>query len=164
MSSDNSNNDDDNNDNNHGVPTSSRDRLGGKGSFNDNDNCTDHQWFENQLPSLVPRMNERQEQMGAEKRVRDLEYDLRQLEADNKHLKVELKFAKKKYKRLSKEDIRTCNEWTFDKANLANKINNFSRDVMFLRYKFLKEGWQDYKASNEKSLSYFVGQKMADTY
>jgi hypothetical protein len=49
-------------------------------------------------------------------------------------------FAKKKYRHSSKEDIRTCNEWTFDKANLANKINNFSRDVMFPHYKFLKEG------------------------
>ena len=42
MSSDNSNDDDDNNNDNHGVPTLSRDRLGGKGSFNDNDNYTDH--------------------------------------------------------------------------------------------------------------------------
>jgi hypothetical protein len=109
-------------------------------------------------------MNKRQEQMRAEKRVSDLEYDLRQLEVDNKHLKVELKFAKKKNRCLSKENIRTCNEWTFDKANLANKINNFSRDVMFPCYKFLKEGWQDYKPSNKKSLSYFVEQKMADTY
>jgi hypothetical protein len=65
---------------------------------------------------------------------------------------------------LSKEDIRTCNEWTFDKANLANKINGFSRDVMFLHYKFLKEGWQNNKPSNKKSLSYLVGLKMADTY
>jgi hypothetical protein len=81
--------------------------------------------------------------MHAEKGVRDLVYDLRQLEADNKRLKVELKFAKKKYRRLSKEDIKTYNEWTFDEANLANKIHNFSRDVMFPRYKFLKEGWQD---------------------
>jgi hypothetical protein len=49
-------------------------------------------------------------------------------------------------------------------ANLANKINNFSRDVMFPHYKVLKEEWQDYEPSNEKSLSYFVGQKMANTY
>ncbi len=35
---------------------------------------------------------------------------------------------------------------------------------MFPRYKFLNERWQDYKLSNEKSLSYFVGQKKADTY
>jgi hypothetical protein len=78
--------------------------------------------------------------MHAEKRVCDLEYDLRQLEVDNKQLKVELKFAKKKYRWSSKEDIRTYNEWTFDEANLANKINSFSRDVMFPGYKFLKEG------------------------
>ena len=71
---------------------------------------------------------------------------------------------RKKYRRSSKEDIRTYNEWTFDKANLANKKKNFSRDVMFPCYKFLKEGWQDYEPSNKKSLSYFVGQKMANTY
>ena len=124
--------------------------------MDDNDNYTDRHRHENQLPSLVPRMNKRQEQMHMEKRVRDLEYDLRQLEADNKQLKVELKFAKNKYRHLSKEDIRTCNEWTFDEVNLANKINNFSRDVMFLHYKFLKVGWQDYKPSNKKSLSCFV--------
>jgi hypothetical protein len=96
--------------------------------------------------------------------VCDLKYDLRQLEAENKWLKVELNCSKKKYRHSSKEDIRTYNEWTSDKVNLANKINNFSRDVMFPRYKFLKEGWQDYKPSNKKSLSYFVVQKMADTY
>jgi hypothetical protein len=79
------------------------------------------------------------------------------LEAKNKQLNEKLNCSKKKYRRSSKEDIRTDNEWTFDKANLANKINNFSRDVMFLRYKFLKEGWQDYEPSYKKSLSYFVG-------
>ncbi len=78
--------------------------------------------------------------------------------------KVEPKCSKKKYRHSSNKDIRTYNEWTFDQANLANKINNFSRDVMFLHYKFLKEGWQDYELSNKKSLSYVVGQKMADTY
>ncbi len=95
MSSNNSDNDNNNNDNNHGVPSSSRDRLGGKGSFNNNDIYTDHHQHENQLTSLVPRMNKRQEQMRMEKRIRDLEYDLKQLEADNKQLKAELKFAKK---------------------------------------------------------------------
>jgi hypothetical protein len=130
MSSNNSEDDDDDNDDNHGVPTFSKDRLGGKGSLDDNDNYTECYQRENRLPSLVPRMNKRQERMRAEKRVCDLEYDLRLLEV----------------------------------KNLANKINHFTRDVMFPRYKFLKEGWQDYEPSNEKSLSYFVGQKMADTY
>jgi hypothetical protein len=159
MSSDNSKDDDDSNDGNHGVPTSSRDRLGGKGSFNNNDNYTDRHQRENRLPSLVPRMNKRQEQMHAEKRVPDLEYDLSQLEVDETQLKVELKCSKKKYRRLSKEDIRTYNEWTFDKANLANKINNFSRDVMFLHYRFLKEGWQDCEPSNEKNCPILWGKR-----
>jgi hypothetical protein len=47
--------------------------------------------------------------------------------------------------------MRNYNEWTFDEANLANKINGFSRDFMFLRYKFLKEGWQDYEPSDKKA-------------
>jgi hypothetical protein len=98
------------------------------------------------------------------KRELDLKYDLRELEVENKQFKLEIKCSMKKYRHLSKDDIRKYNESTFDNANLANKINNFSRDFMFLRYKFLKEGWQDYAPSNKKSFSYFVGQKMADTY
>jgi hypothetical protein len=61
ISSNNSDDDDDDNNNNHGVPTSSRNKLGGKGSLDDNDNYTDRHRHENQLPSLVPRMNKRQE-------------------------------------------------------------------------------------------------------
>jgi hypothetical protein len=74
--------------------------------------------------------------MRAQTRVRDLEYDLREIEAENKQLMLELKCSKKKYRCLSKEDIRNYNEWTFDKAKLANKINGFSRDFMFPHYKF----------------------------
>ncbi len=61
MSSNNSDNDNNNNNDNHGIPTSSRDRLGGRGSLDDNDNYTDRHRHENRLPSLVPKMNERQE-------------------------------------------------------------------------------------------------------
>jgi hypothetical protein len=35
---------------------------------------------------------------------------------------------------------------------------------MFLCYKFLKEEWRNYKPSNKKIVSYFVGQKIAYTY
>jgi hypothetical protein len=51
-----------------------------------------------------------------------------------------------------------------NEAILADKVTKFSRDYMFPCYKFLKEGWQDYNPTNNKSLSYFVGRKMADTY
>ncbi len=119
MSSNNSNDDNNDNKNNHGDLSSSRDRLGGRGSLEDNDNYTDPHWCENRLTRLVPNIYKRQEQMRAEKRVWDLEYDLRELEAENKQLKLELEFSKKKYRCSSKEDIRNYNEWTVDKANLA---------------------------------------------
>jgi hypothetical protein len=61
-------------------------------------------------------------------------------------------------------DIRNSNGWMGNKAILANKVTKFSRDHMFPCYKVLKEGRQDYNPTNEKSLSYFVGRKMADTY
>ena len=35
---------------------------------------------------------------------------------------------------------------------------------MLPQYKFLKERWQDYELSNEKSSTYFVARKMSDTY
>jgi hypothetical protein len=36
--------------------------------------------------------------------------------------------------------------------------------ICSLATSFLKKGWQDYDPTNKKSLSYFVGRKMADTY
>ena len=70
-----------------------------------------------------------------EKKVRDLEFDVIELEEENKQLKSKLK-GKKKYRRSSKEDFRHNNEWMFDKAYLASKINGFTRDVMFTKYIF----------------------------
>jgi hypothetical protein len=64
----------------------------------------------------------------------------------------------------SKGEIRSSIGWLGNKAILANKVTKFSRDYMFPRYKFLKEGGQDYNPTNKKSLPYFVGRKMADTY
>jgi hypothetical protein len=102
--------------------------------------------------------------MHAEKRIRDLEDDVKELEAVNKRLKEELKKYKKKVRCSSKGDIRDSNGWTGNEAILANKVTKFSRDYMFPCYMFLKEGWQDYNPTNKKSLSYFVGRKMTDTY
>ncbi len=102
--------------------------------------------------------------MHMENRIRDLKDDVKELEAVNKRLKEELKNYKKKACYSSKGDIRYSNGWMGDEAILADKVTKFSRDYMFPRYKFLKEGWQDYDPTNEKSLSYFVGRKMADTY
>jgi hypothetical protein len=102
--------------------------------------------------------------MRAEKRICDFEDDVKESKAVNKRLKEELKNYKKRVCCSSKGDIRDFNGWMGDEAILANKVTKFSKDYMFPCYKFLKEGWQDYNPTNKKSLSYYVGRKMADTY
>ena len=99
-----------------------------------------------------------------EKRIRDLEDEVDELEREKKRLRVEIKQCKTKYRRSSKEDMRNNNEWSNDDALLAGKIDIFTRDVLFPRYKFLNLGWQNYNPNNDKSLSYFVGRKLSETY
>jgi hypothetical protein len=154
--------DDDNN--SRDKTTTSRARYSGKDSSDNDNNHTDHYKQGKQQPDVAPRGDERQEQMQAEKRVCDLEDDVKELEAVNKRLKEELKNLKKRASCSSKENISNSNGWMGNKAILTDKVNKFSRDYMFPPYKFLKEGWQDYDPTNKKSLSYFVGRKMADIY
>jgi hypothetical protein len=144
--------------------TTSRARYSRNDSSDDDNLHTDHYKQGKRQPDVAPRGDERQEQMRTEKRIRDLEDDVKESEVVNKRLKEELKNSKKKVRRSSKGDIRDSNGWTGNEAILANKVTKFSRDYMFPRYKFLKEGWQDYDPMNEKSLSYYVERNMADTY
>jgi hypothetical protein len=144
--------------------TTSRAQYSRKDSSDDNNNHTDHYKQGKWQPNVALRGDERQERMCAEKRVRDLEDDVKELEVENKRLKEELKNSKRRVSHSSKGDIRNSNGWTGDKAILADKVTKFSRDYMYPRYKFLKEGRQDYNPMNKKSLSYFVGRKTADTY
>ncbi len=131
----------------------------------DDDNIhTDRYKQGKRQPDVAPRGDERQERMHLEKRIRDLEDDVKELEAVNKRLKEDLKNYKKKVRHSSNGDIRDSNGWTDNEAILADKVTKFSRDYMFPRYKFLKEGWHDYDPTNKKCVSYFVGRKMADTY
>ena len=60
--------------------------------------------------------------------------------------------------------MRNDNEWSNDDALFAGKIDKFTRDVLFPRYKFLNFGWQNYNPNNNMSLSYFVGRKLSETY
>ena len=128
------------NNNSRDKTTTSRARYSRKDS-SDNDNLhTDCYKQGKRQPDVAPRGDERQEQMRAEKRIRDLEDDVKELEAVNKRLKEELKNYKKKVHRSSKGDIRDSNGWMGDEAILADKVTKFSRDYMFPCYKFLKEG------------------------
>jgi hypothetical protein len=40
--------------------------------------------------------------------------------------------------------VREDYQWTGEEINFADSINNFCRDLLFPKYKFLKEGWQEY--------------------
>ncbi len=147
------------NDDSRDKTTTSRARYS-RNDSSDNDNLhTDRYKQGKRQPDVALRGDERQERMHAEKRIPDLEDDVKELEAVNKRLKEELKNHKKKVRCSSKGDIRDSNGWMGDEAILADKVTKFSRDYMFPRYKFLKEGWQDYDPTNKKSLSYFVGGK-----
>jgi hypothetical protein len=157
-----SSNDDDND--SPDKTTTSRARYSRKDFSDDNNNHTDCYKQGKQQPNVALRRDERPEQTRAEKRVRDLEDVVKEIEAKNKRLKEELTNSKRRVSRSSKGDIRNSNGWMGDKAILANKVTKFSRDYIIPHYKFLKEGWQDYNPTNKKSLPYFVGRKMADTY
>jgi hypothetical protein len=151
-------------DNSRDKTTTLRVQYSRNDSSDDDSLHTDHYKQGKWQPDVALRGDERQEQMCTEKRIRDLEDDFKELEVVNKRLKEELKNYKKKVHHLSKGDIRDSNGWTGNEAILADKVTKFSRDYMFPCYKFLKVGWQDYDPTNKKSLSYFVGRKMADTY
>ncbi len=152
-----------NNNNSHDKTTTSRAQYSRNDSSDNNNLHTDRYKQGKRQPDVAPRGDERQERMHAEKRICDLEDDVKELEAVNKRLKEELKNYKKRVRHSSKGDIRDSNGWMANEAILADQATKFSRDYMFPHYKFLKEGWQDYDPTNKKSLSYFVGRKMADT-
>ncbi len=108
--------------------TTSRARYNRNDSSDDDNLHTDHYKQGKWQPDVAPRGDERQEQMRAEKRIRDLEDDVEELEVVNKRLKEELKNYYKKLRRSSKRDIRDSNGWMGNEAILADKVTKFSRD------------------------------------
>ncbi len=42
--------------------------------------------------------------------------------------------------------------WSGEEINFADSINNFVRGFLFPKYKFLKEGWQEYQPDKRNSL------------
>jgi hypothetical protein len=128
------------NNNSRDKTTTSRAQYSKNDSSDDDNLHTDHYKQIKWQPNVAPRGDERKERMCAETGIRDLEDDVKELEAVNKRLKEELNNYKKKVRRSSKGDIRDSNRWTGDEAILADKVTKFSRDYMFPRYKFLKEG------------------------
>jgi hypothetical protein len=94
----------------------------------------------------------------------ELEDKLYKLEENNKKLKAELKASKKSNRKSTKGDIWNANDWTGEEANLADKVMEFCKNFLFPCYKFLKDGWKNYKPDNDRSFCYFVRENMANTY
>ena len=70
-----------NNNNSRYKTTTSRARYSRNDSSDDDNLHTDHYKQGKRQPDVAPRGDERQEQMRAEKKIRDLEDDVKELEA-----------------------------------------------------------------------------------
>jgi len=43
--------------------------------------------------------------------------------------------------------------WSGEEINFADSVNTFVQEFLFPRYKFLREGWQNYEPDKKNSLS-----------
>ena len=57
--------------------------------------------------------------------------------------------------RQTKRQIRMDNEWNGEDAKISDKVTHWIKTYLFPRYKFLKNGWMEYR-EDETSLSSFV--------
>ena len=77
-----------------------------------------------------------------------------------KKLQTELNLMKTKSKP-SKKTVRESMRWTGEEINFADSVNTFIQVFLFLRYKFLREGWQNYQPDKKNSLSSMCLRKLS---
>ncbi len=72
---------------------------------------------------------------------------------DKKIRSLELEISKLKMaNRQNKRKVWEEYQWTGEETNFAKTINHFCKYFLFLRYKFLKDGWQDVLPERPTSL------------
>ncbi len=82
-------------------------------------------------------------------------------EKDKKIRSLELEISKsKKANRHNKRKVREEYQWTREETNLDETVNHFCKNFLFLRYKFLKDGWQDVLPERPTSLYSLCMQKL----
>ena len=69
-----------------------------------------------------------------------------------KRLQTELNLMENK-SRTNKKTLQERMGWSGEEINFADSINTFVQVFLFPRYKFLREGWQDYQLDKKNSLS-----------
>jgi hypothetical protein len=74
-----------------------------------------------------------------------------------KRLKMELRLLKSNGRQTIKHWIRIDYDWDGKVANFADSILSFVKEYLFLRYKFLKDGWMEYDKGQDSFLTFVQG-------
>ncbi len=86
---------------------------------------------------------------------------LREKERTIKKLQEEVHSLRRNKSRPNKKDIRERMKWSGEEINFADSVNTFVREFLFPRYKFLREGWQNYEPDKKNSLSSMCLRKLS---
>jgi hypothetical protein len=68
-----------------------------------------------------------------------------------KALELELNMSKTKNQQ-NKKKVQEDYQWTGEEINFLDTVNHFFKSFLFLKYKFLNEGWQNYRLDRRNSL------------
>jgi hypothetical protein len=90
----------------------------------------------------------------------DLLRMLREKEQTIRKLQMELDRIKNKAKP-SKKSLREIMKWSGEEINFSDSVNTFVGAFLFPRYKFLKDGWQNYQPDKNDSLSSMCLRKLS---
>jgi hypothetical protein len=90
----------------------------------------------------------------------DLLRMLREKEQTIRKLQMELDRIKNKAKP-SKKSLREIMKWSGEEINFSDSVNTFVGAFLFPRYKFLKDGWQNYRPDKNDSLSLMCLRKLS---
>ena len=85
---------------------------------------------------------------------------LREKERTIKKLQGEIDCMKNKSK-TSKKILWQIMKWSGEEINFSESVNTFVRVFLFPRYKFLKDGWQNYQPHKKDSLSSMCLRKLS---
>ena len=85
---------------------------------------------------------------------------LREKERTIKKLQAEVHSLRNK-SRPNKKSLRESMRWSGEEINFADSVNCFVREFLFPRYKFLREGWQNYEPDKKNSLSSMCLRKLS---
>ena len=85
---------------------------------------------------------------------------LREKERTIKKLQAEVHSLRNK-SRPNKKSLRESMRWSGEEINFADSVNSFVREFLFPRYKFPREGWQNYEPDKKNSLSSMCLRKLS---